>query len=247
MARHHGVSEPTVSRILAPHRAGLRTVAAEGELLPASDHPSDSERVAGVLPAAVLEERMAIVGTSGSGKTYAAKALVERLMDGGARVCIVDPLGVWWGLRLGADGLAPAPGPVVVFGGRHADIALAPGQGAALGHLFASQALACVVDVSDLGSAAVRRAFVTAFTGALHEANAEPLALSGWWLRQCRWLAADQSLTRRTQRRQPRARCGRRRRVRHGVRWRSGGRDGAGSGCGCGCGRTGSAGRGAPT
>jgi len=28
------------------------------------------------------------------GKTYAAKGLVERLMDGGGRVCVVDPLGV---------------------------------------------------------------------------------------------------------------------------------------------------------
>ena len=177
MARHHGVSEPTVSRILAPHRAGVRAAAAEGERLPTSDHPSDSERVAGVLPAAVLEERLAIVGTSGSGKTYTAKGLVERLMDGGARVCIVDPLGVWWGLRMGADGLAPAADPVVVFGGRHADVALAPGQGAALGHLVAIHALACVVDVSDLGSADVRRAFMTVFLEALHRSNTQPLHL----------------------------------------------------------------------
>jgi len=33
------------------------------------------------------------------------------------------------------------------------------------------------VDVSDLGSAASRRAFMTAFTGALHDSNAEPLHL----------------------------------------------------------------------
>ncbi len=76
---------------------------------------------------ALLEERLAIVGTSGSGKTYAAKGMVERLMDKGARVCIVDPLGVWWGLRLDADGLLPEADPVVVFGGHHADFALAPG------------------------------------------------------------------------------------------------------------------------
>ncbi len=34
-----------------------------------------------------------------------------------------------------------------------------------------------MVDVSDLGSASARRAFVIAFTEALHEANAEPLHL----------------------------------------------------------------------
>jgi hypothetical protein len=51
--------------------------------------------VADVLPRVVLDERVAIVGTSGAGKTYAAKSRVERLPEAGARVCVVDPLGVW--------------------------------------------------------------------------------------------------------------------------------------------------------
>jgi DNA helicase HerA-like ATPase len=50
------------------------------------------------LPADALDERIAIVGTAGSGKTYAAKGFVERLLDSGARVAIVAPLGVWWGI-----------------------------------------------------------------------------------------------------------------------------------------------------
>jgi len=130
-----------------------------------------------VLPLSALNERVAIVGTSGSGKTYAAKGLVERLMDRGGRVCIVDPLGVWWGLRAGADGSAASGYPVVVFGGRHADVALDEGRGAALGHLVGTHPLACVVDVSELGSSAARRAFMTAFAEALYEANTEPLHL----------------------------------------------------------------------
>ncbi len=36
----------------------------------------------------------------------------------GGRVCVVDPLGVWWGLARGADGAAP-PFPVAVFGGNN--------------------------------------------------------------------------------------------------------------------------------
>ena len=169
MARHYKVSEPTISRILAAHRAG-----AGG---PPETGPRRAERIVGVLPVAALDERLAIVGTSGSGKTYAAKGLIERLLDGGARVCIIDPLGVWWGLRAGADGSVPGPHPVAVFGGRHADVPLTSGMGAALGHLVAKHALACVVDVSDLGSAAARRGFMTAFTQALHESNTEPLHL----------------------------------------------------------------------
>jgi type II secretory pathway predicted ATPase ExeA len=46
------------------------------------------------LPFAAPDDRVAIVGTSGSGKTYTAKGLVERSLTEGARVAIIDPLGV---------------------------------------------------------------------------------------------------------------------------------------------------------
>jgi uncharacterized protein len=134
----------------------------------------------GVLPAALptdaLDDRIAIVGTAGSGKTYAAKGFVERLLDIGARVAIVDPLGVWWGLRASANGAA-AGYPVVVFGGKHADVPITAEMGAALGRMIASEALACVVDLSELGSNAARRRFMAAFSEALYEANEEPLHL----------------------------------------------------------------------
>ena len=130
---------------------------------------------AGALPASALDERVAIVGTSGSGKTYAAKGWVEQLLDAGARVCVVDPLGVWWGLRAGADG---TPGyPVVVFGGQHADVALDEGMGAALGRLIGEHHLACVVDLSELGGSAARRRFMAALAEAVYDANSEPLHL----------------------------------------------------------------------
>ena len=177
MARRYRVSTATVSRVVTAHRAGGEaaiTGGGEGR----SGHGQTDRRIAGVLPVAVLDERLAIVGTSGSGKTYAAKGLVEWLIGQGARVCVVDPLGVWWGLRAGPEGAdVPGPYPVVVFGGRHADVALDAGMGGALGQLVATQRMACVIDVSDLGSATARRGFMTAFTGALHAANQEPLHL----------------------------------------------------------------------
>ena len=129
-----------------------------------------------VLPADALDDRIAIVGTAGSGKTYAAKGFVERLLETGARIAIVDPLGVWWGLRAGADGSAPGY-PVVVFGGRHADVPITAESGAALGRLIAAEALVCVVDLSEFGSNAARRRFMAAFAEALYEANTEPLHL----------------------------------------------------------------------
>ena len=118
------------------------------------------------LPAEAFDDRIAIVGTAGSGKTYAAKGFVERLLESGARVAIVDPLGVWWGLRASADGSAPGY-PVVVFGGRHADVPITVDTAAALGKIIALEALACIVDLSDLGSSSARRRFMAAFSEAL--------------------------------------------------------------------------------
>ena len=128
------------------------------------------------LPAEALDDRIAIVGTAGSGKTYAAKGFVERLLDSGAHVTIVDPLGVWWGLRASADGAAPGY-PIVVFGGRHADVPIAAETGAALGRMIAREALVSIADLSELGSNAARRRFMAAFSEALYEANEEPLHL----------------------------------------------------------------------
>jgi len=173
MARRHNVSEATISRLLAAARAGALVPAASGR--PGKDAAS-ADRIAGVLPVSALDERLAIVGTSGSGKTYAAKGLLERVMAGGGRVCVVDPLGVWWGLRAAPDGAAP-PFPVTVFGGLHADVSLTLGMASALGQLVGTQPIACVVDVSDFGSAADQRLFMTVFTKALYMANTEPLHL----------------------------------------------------------------------
>lgn len=47
------------------------------------------------IPSAALDDRLAFVGTAGSGKTYNAGTAVERLLTSGARVVIPDPLGVW--------------------------------------------------------------------------------------------------------------------------------------------------------
>ena len=67
------------------------------------DEANHDLQVADVLPLAALDKHVAIVGTSGAGKTYAAKSWVERLLAAGARVCVVDPFEVWWGLRASAD------------------------------------------------------------------------------------------------------------------------------------------------
>jgi DNA helicase HerA-like ATPase len=69
------------------------------------------------IPDAALDDRLGWIGTSGSGKTYNAGGGVERLLEAGARVIIVDPLDVWWGLRLTAEG-KPSKFTLPIFGGQ---------------------------------------------------------------------------------------------------------------------------------
>ena len=67
MARTHKVSEATISRLLAARRADP---ALHGAGQPEGEGAGQGGRVVGVLPFSALDGRLAIVGTSGSGKTY---------------------------------------------------------------------------------------------------------------------------------------------------------------------------------
>jgi len=51
------------------------------------------------IPKQALDDRLAFVGTAGNGKTYNAGSCVERLLSAKTRAVVIDPLGVWWGLR----------------------------------------------------------------------------------------------------------------------------------------------------
>src|SRR5580765_6542458 len=113
------------------------------------------------VPAEALKDAVAIVGRIGSGKTYAAKGAVETLLADGARVCIVDPTGVWWGLRSSADGRKPAF-PVVVFGGDHGDVPIGEESGAALAALIAEKNLPAIIDLAEFTIGA-RTRFATRF------------------------------------------------------------------------------------
>jgi len=116
---------------------------------------------------AIDDDRISIVGMSGSGKTYAAMSAVEILLEQKSRVVIVDPLGVWWGLRIQADGKTPAFN-LPIFGGAHGDLALTEGTGAVIGETVAAMAESCIVDISQIGTKAGERRFMLAFLTALY-------------------------------------------------------------------------------
>ena len=71
----------------------------------------------------------AILAIKGAGKSWAAADFAEELVRHDVPILVIDPLGLWWGLRVGVDNDGnPNPNiaglPVVIFGGRHGDMAL---------------------------------------------------------------------------------------------------------------------------
>ncbi len=73
-----------------------------------------------MIPDEVLESDIAAIAQKGAGKTYLMKGLVERNLRAGRRTVVIDPLGVWWGLKVLASlgaGAAPHPWPPGSRGG----------------------------------------------------------------------------------------------------------------------------------
>ncbi|PZR07092.1 MAG: hypothetical protein DI536_28975 [Archangium gephyra] len=100
------------------------------------------------LPLDAITERLAFLGQSGGGKTYAAGVLAEQMLELGAQVVVLDPVGPWWGLRSSADG-KKAGYPITVFGGIHGDVPLTHTAGAIVADVLVDRGVSAVLDVSD--------------------------------------------------------------------------------------------------
>jgi hypothetical protein len=127
------------------------------------------------IPEAALQQHVAVVGKTGSGKTFAIKGIVEQLLEQHRRVGIVDPTGAWWGLRSSRDGSGPGF-PILVLGGDHGDMPLPALGGAAVAKLLAEQGVNLVADTSLLTVGERTRWFLD-FAGTLYRLNRSPLHL----------------------------------------------------------------------
>jgi hypothetical protein len=121
------------------------------------------------LPLDAVTQKFAILGRTGSGKSYAATKLCEEMLDAKAQVIAIDPVGVWYGLRIaGKDAPKDFDGyNIPIFGGLHGDVPLEPGAGEFIANLIVDRAISAVIDVSqfesDTQKANFARAFATKF------------------------------------------------------------------------------------
>lgn len=128
-----------------------------------------------VLPGAVFNQHTIALGKTRSGKSSALRYLIEKRLDAGARVCIIDPKGDWWGLKSSADG-KKAGYPVVIFGGEHADVPINDRAGAHVAELVATGNRPCVIDLGGWHVGERTRFFVD-FAAALFRLSKAPILL----------------------------------------------------------------------
>lgn len=127
------------------------------------------------LPVDIATSTMAIVGVRGSGKSFTAAVIAEGLIQARIPLVIIDPTGVWWGLRVHADGKREGL-EIAIIGGDRGDVPLRPGMGDALGELVTRERLSCVIDISKMRTTEWRPLLLDFFTR-LYSSNTRPLHL----------------------------------------------------------------------
>ena len=132
------------------------------------------------IPKEALQQHIIVLGKTRKGKSSLMRsAFIEPLLENNKPVCIIDPKGDHWGLKLAADGQSPGY-PVVIFGGDYADVPINEHSGASVAELVATGNRPCIID---LGGWMVgpRTRFYNQFAATLFKLN-----------RGQRWLVIDE-------------------------------------------------------
>lgn len=127
------------------------------------------------IPAEVFNSHIAVLGKTGAGKTFRLRGMIEMLLKRGDRVCILDPKGDHYGVKLSADGKHPGF-PVVIFGGEYADVPINDRSGSTVGELVGTGNRPCVIDMSQM-RIGERTRFFMEFAAAIFRHNRATLYL----------------------------------------------------------------------
>lgn len=129
-----------------------------------------------ILPTAAMDQHGAVLGKTGSGKSYGAKGIVEGWLNDGRQVCIIDPTSAWWGLRADSTGKRAGFDRVLLIGGDHQDLPLHERSGAACARLITEQGASAAIDTSGMTVGEYTRWFID-FAGTLYSTIRGPLHL----------------------------------------------------------------------
>jgi uncharacterized protein len=118
-----------------------------------------TKKIAGLIPEGLLAHHLIALGKTRSGKSSKLRILVEYLLEQHRPVCILDVKGDWWGLRYAADGKGQGF-PIVIFGGKHADVPITDQDGAVVAELACSGQFPTLVDLRSFSQGARTRFFI---------------------------------------------------------------------------------------
>lgn len=121
------------------------------------------------LPLAAATWVISFIAKRGAGKTHNAGVLAEEMFKNGVPIVVIDPMGIFYGLRVGKGGHGNGL-PIVVIGGEHADLPLIPAKAAEIAKAIVDTNISCVLDLSRMSKGEMLRV-VTAFLNELYNDN----------------------------------------------------------------------------
>lgn len=124
------------------------------------------------LPGDAVTRTFGIFGMKDSGKTTAARVLVEGVCKIGGHAVVIDPVGVWWGATRAGTG----PGiQGVVIGGEHGDVPLEETGGKLVAELVLARQYPLVVIDTNLLRKGARHRFLADLLEEVYHRNRKPL------------------------------------------------------------------------
>ena len=116
------------------------------------------------MPINAATKAFAILAKRGAGKTYTGAVMAEEFYKASIPFVVFDPIDVWWGLRLAANGKDKGL-PIVVFGTEHADIPLDRDMGRKIAQAVVRENISCVISTFGIpGGKTAERYLISEFS-----------------------------------------------------------------------------------